>query len=150
MEFDSPRVTVEQAMAVAQQAMPAARHQSVGRDFVKGLYSVRMKLPDDVSPTGNNTVYVRMSDGQVVFERKAADASAGDVFSAWQYPLHSGNAFGLVGQWLIFIGAVALVAMCVTGLNVWLRKRRSTLRRSNADSMTELHLAVDHTSPSTR
>jgi len=109
-----------------------------------------MKLPDDVSPTGNNTVYVRMSDGQIVFERKAANASAGDVFSAWQYPLHSGNAFGLVGQWLIFIGAVALVAMCVTGLNVWLRKRRSTLRRSNADSMTELHLAVDHTSPSTR
>ncbi len=150
MDIGSPRVTVEQAMAMAQQAMPAASHQSVGRDFVKGLYSVRMKLPDDVSPTGNNTVYVRMSDGQVVFERKAVDASAGDVFSAWQYPLHSGNAFGLVGQLLIFIGAVALVAMCVTGLNIWLRKRRSTQRRSKVNSTPELHPAVNHASPSTR
>ena len=150
MDISSPRVTVEQAIAAAQQAMPAARHQSVGRDFVKGLYSVRMQLPDDVSPTGNNTVYVRMSDGKVVFQRKAADASAGDVFSAWQYPLHSGNAFGLVGQCLIFIGALALVAMCVTGLNVWLRKRRSTQRRSKADSAPALNPVVNHASPSTR
>jgi uncharacterized iron-regulated membrane protein len=91
-----------------------------------------------------------MSDGKVVFQRKAADASAGDVFSAWQYPLHSGNAFGLVGQCLIFIGALALVAMCVTGLNVWLRKRRSTQRRSKADSAPALNPVVNHASPSTR
>lgn len=150
MDINSPRVTVEQAVAVAQQAMPAARHQSVGRDFVKGLYSVRMKLPDDVSSTGNNTVYVRMSDGQVAFQRRAADATAGDVFSAWQYPLHSGAAFGLVGQCLIFIGAVALVAMCVTGLNVWLRKRRSTQRRSKSNLTPKFNPAGKHASPSTR
>ena len=150
MDIESPRVTVEQAIAVAQKAMPAARHQSVGRDFVKGLYSVRMQLSDDVSPTGNNTVYVRMSDGQVMFQRKAADASAGDVFSAWQYPLHSGNAFGLVGQCLIFIGAVALVAMCVTGLNVWLRKRRSAQRRPKSSPAQVLAHAADRASPTTR
>ena len=132
MDLDSPRVTVEQAIAVATQAMPNGRNQSVGRDFIKGLYSVRMKLPGDVSASGNNTVYVRMADGQIVFQRKAADASAGDVFSAWQYPLHSGEAFGLLGQCLICFGAIALVAMCVTGLNVWLRKRRSVQKRSKS------------------
>lgn len=129
MDLDTSRVTVEQAIATARSVMPEARNHSVGRDFIKGLYSVRMQLPNDVSPTGNNTVYVRMTDGQVAYQRRAQDATGGDVFSAWQYPLHSGNAFGLVGQILIFIGAVALVAMCVTGLNVWLRKRRGVQKR---------------------
>lgn len=124
VDLDTPRVTVEQAIATARSVMPEARNHSVGRDFIKGLYSVRMHLPNDVSPTGNNTVYVRMTDGQVAYQRRAQDATGGDVFAAWQYPLHSGNAFGLVGQILIFTGAVALVAMCVTGFNIWLRKRR--------------------------
>jgi uncharacterized iron-regulated membrane protein len=144
MDLDSPRVSVEQAIAIASEAMPDARNQSVGRDFVKGLYSVRMQLPGDISSTGNNTVYVRMADGQVVFQRKAADASAGDVFSAWQYPLHSGEAFGLLGQCLVCFGAVALVAMCVTGLNVWLRKRRSSLKRPKSRLAPELARSADH------
>lgn len=132
MDMDTPRVSAEQAIAVAHKAMPGARSHSVGRDFIKGLYSVRMQLPSDVSPTGNNTVYVRMSDGEVAYQRRAQDATGGDVFSAWQFPLHTGSAFGLVGQILIFLGAVALVAMCVTGLNVWLRKRRGANSRVKA------------------
>lgn len=130
MDLAAPRIPVEQVIATARDTLPGARVHSVGRDFVKGLYSVRMQLPDDVSPTGNNTVYVRMADGQVVFQRKAQDASGGDVFSAWQYPLHTGSAFGLIGQCLILLGAITLVAVCITGFNVWLRKRRSERQHS--------------------
>jgi len=130
MDLATPKVPVEQVIATARDTLPGARVHSVGQDFVKGLYSVRMQLPDDVSPTGNNTVYLRMTDGQVVFQRKAQDASGGDVFSAWQYPLHTGSAFGLIGQCLILLGAIALLIMCVTGFNVWLRKRRSERQHS--------------------
>lgn len=130
MDIAAPKIPVEQVIATARDTLPGARVHSVGRDFAKGLYSVRMQLPDDVSPTGNNTVYVRMTDGQVVFQRKAQDASGGDVFSAWQYPLHTGSAFGLIGQCLILLSALALVAICVTGFNVWLRKRRSERQHS--------------------
>lgn len=131
MDLAAPKVPVEQAITTARDTLPGARVHSVGQDFVKGLYSVRMQLPGDVSPTGNNTAYVRMADGRVVFQRKARDASGGDVFSAWQYPLHTGSAFGLIGQCLILLGAIALVAVCVTGFNVWLRKRRSGCKHSS-------------------
>lgn len=125
MDLAAPRVPIEQVIATARNTLPGARVHSVGQDFVKGLYSVRMQLPDDVSPTGNNTVFVRMADGQVVFQRKLQEASGGDVFLAWQWPLHTGGAFGLIGQCLILIGAIALVSMCITGFNIWLRKWRS-------------------------
>lgn len=123
MDLATPRVPVEQVIATARDTLPGARVHSVGQDFLKGLYSVRMQLPGDVSPTGNNTVFVRMTDGQVIFQRKIRDASGGDVFLAWQWPLHTGRAFGRLGQCLILVGAIALVIMCITGFNIWLRKR---------------------------
>ena len=128
IDIETPRTTIEQAISTARDTIPGARVHSVGRNFLKGLYSVRMQLPNDVSPTGNNTVYVRMSDGQSVFQRKLKEVSAGDVFVAWQWPLHTGGAFGRTGQFLVLLGAIALVVICITGFNVWLRKRRGQRR----------------------
>lgn len=129
MDLAAPRVPIEQVVATARTALPGARVHSVGQDFVKGLYSVRMHLPSDVSPSGSNTLYVRMADGQAVFARKLREASGGNVFLAWQWPLHTGGAFGRIGQCLVLVGAVALVAMSITGLNVWRRKRSGERRQ---------------------
>lgn len=130
LDLDAPTVSPEQAIATARAALPGARVHSIGRDYAKGLYNIRLQLPGDVSPAGNNNAYVRMDDGSLVRLRTAAGASAGDSFAAWQYPLHSGRAFGLAGQILICVAALALVAMCVTGFNIWLRKHRAEGRRS--------------------
>lgn len=125
VELSTPVAPVEEVLATAKMTLPDARIHSLGRDFTKGTYSVRMQLPDDVSPTGNNTIYVRMSDGEVVFQRKIEHATSGEVFQAWQWPLHTGKAFGLIGQCLSLLCALVVVALCVTGFNVWLRKQRS-------------------------
>ncbi|UCV14914.1 PepSY-associated TM helix domain-containing protein [Quatrionicoccus australiensis] len=123
--LDDSIVPPEQAAAAALQVLPEARVSYVNRDFTKGLYAVRLKLPTDVAPIGNNTVYVRMRDGVVSSTRLAANRSGADTFIAWQMPLHSGVAFGLAGQIIICLCSLALLAMCVTGFNVWLRKHRS-------------------------
>lgn len=136
VELSAPKVPAELVLASAQRAFPNARLHSLGMDYRKGLYSVRLQLPGDVSPTGNTTTYFGMGDGHAVFTRKLADGTGGDVFQAWMWPLHTGGAFGLVGQCLVLLGALALVMTCATGLNVWLRKRRgarSALRRRPVD-----------------
>ena len=127
-ELSAPKVAAERVMASAREAFPGARLHSVGMDYRKGLYSVRLQLPGDVSPTGNTTAYFDMRDGRAVFTRKLADGTGGDVFQAWMWPLHTGGAFGLVGQCLVLLGALALVITCFTGFNVWSRKRRSERR----------------------
>lgn len=130
IEVGSHVVTPEQAIATAMEALPGARPHSISRDYLKGLYNVRLQLPDDVSHAGNNNAYVRMDDGRLFALRTLAAGSAGDVFVAWQRPLHTGLAFGLAGQILIFISALAMAVMCITGFNVWLRKYRSKRKQA--------------------
>jgi uncharacterized iron-regulated membrane protein len=123
--LDASIVSPEAASQAARAALPGARVSFISRDFAKGLYTVRLHLPQDVSPNGNNTIYVGMRDGAIVHRRLAAEQSAADTFIAWQVPLHAGTAFGLTGQILICLAAITLAAVCITGFNIWLRKQRS-------------------------
>jgi len=42
---------------------------------------------------------------------------------AWQFPLHSGKAFGWPGRIAIFMTGIATCMFIVTGLMMWARKR---------------------------
>lgn len=129
LDLDAIIISPEAAIEAARATLPEARVTFVSRDFVKGLYSIRLRLPQDISPSGNNTISVAMKDGTVVYQRLAAEQSAADTFIAWQMPLHAGTAFGRTGQILICLSALALVAMCISGFNIWLRKYRRKKNR---------------------
>lgn len=131
---DYPTVTPEQAMQSVLASVPSARVFGFTRDFARGWYSVRLKLPGDVNLSGNSHAYVDFSSGEVKAVRLATAATAGQRFLFWQFPLHSGEAFGLPGRIVIGMAAVALVVMCGTGFYVWLRGW--TVRRCNARTAT--------------
>jgi uncharacterized iron-regulated membrane protein len=50
--------------------------------------------------------------------------SGGDTLLAWLHPLHSGEAFGLVGRWLAFVSGLLPAALFVTGLWRWSGRRK--------------------------
>lgn len=52
-------------------------------------------------------------------------ATAGEIFTHWQWPLHSGQAFGLTGRILVFLTGLACPVLFVTGVIRWLQKRRA-------------------------
>lgn len=131
---DYPIVTPEQAMHSALASVPSARVYGFTRDFARGWYSVRLKLPGDVNVSGNSRAFVDFSSGEVKAVRLATAATAGERFLFWQFPLHSGEAFGLPGRIVIGLAAVTLVVMCGTGFYVWLRGW--TVRRRNARTAT--------------
>ena len=58
----------------------------------------------------------------------ATAALPGERFLAWQFPLHTGLAFGRVGQIVIAVTGLAIVALSVTGFYVWWRKWRERRR----------------------
>lgn len=60
-------------------------------------------------------MYIDLASGEVAALRLAGNLSAGERFLAWQFPLHTGLAFGRVGQFVVAVTGVALVALCVTG-----------------------------------
>jgi uncharacterized iron-regulated membrane protein len=58
-----------------------------------------------------------------------AHGTAGDAFLRWQWPLHSGQAFGLPGRLLVLASGLLCPLLFVTGVIRWLQKRRARSAR---------------------
>jgi uncharacterized iron-regulated membrane protein len=95
----------------------------------KGLYWVRAFDSRDIDPYGRRWIFVDARDGRVLSDTHSAQGSAGDVVMAWQFPLHSGKAFGWPGRIAIFLTGIATCMFIVTGLMMWVRKRSARAGR---------------------
>lgn len=89
----------------------------------QGAWGVRSFDARDIDDLGRLWTYVSMADGQVLGQRHDNGSSAGDTFFAWQYPLHSGRAFGTTGQALVSAAGMGTTLLCVTGVWLWWRRR---------------------------
>lgn len=91
----------------------------------KGYYEVRLFDSRDVKPYGGRSIYVDMMTGAVLADEHEAAGGAGNAVLAWQYPLHSGQAFGWPGRIVIFIAGLSVCVFSATGVMIWARKRRA-------------------------
>ncbi|OZC04712.1 PepSY-associated TM helix domain-containing protein [Rubricoccus marinus] len=122
--YDAP-VPLDQIVAAA-----AAEGNGRGVDMIgympaKGVYEARVFSVDDIDSHGRQLVTVSAQTGAVLDSRHQSEGTAADAVFAWQYPLHSGKAFGGIGRFIVFVSGIAVVALNVTGITIWWRKRRS-------------------------
>lgn len=120
-------IGVDRAVAIAS-AHVGAEVDSVLVVQRQGVYGVRTFDDRDLDDLGRLWTYVAMADGRIVGQRHDNGEGAGDGFFAWQYPLHSGQAFGLTGRLLVFASGVVTVLLCVTGVVLWVRRRPKNRR----------------------
>jgi uncharacterized iron-regulated membrane protein len=62
-------------------------------------------------------------------------ATSGQTFIDWQWPLHSGRAFGWPGRILVFLTGLACPVLFITGLIRWLQKRRANQLKAGKKPM---------------
>jgi uncharacterized iron-regulated membrane protein len=62
--------------------------------------------------------------GKILHIRESKTASSGEVFEQWLYPLHTGEAFGIIGQSIILVMGFVPLVLYTTGYIRWLQKRR--------------------------
>jgi len=62
-------------------------------------------------------------NGELLQIQDPQNATAGDVFIQWQWPLHSGQALGWTGRILVFICGLLCALLFVTGLLRWNHRR---------------------------
>lgn len=79
----------------------------------------------------NQCLVFDRATGQIIQITDAEHGSAGDVFLQWQWPLHSGRAFGWTGRILVFITGLICPLLFATGLIRWLQKRHAAKIRSS-------------------
>jgi len=100
---------------------------SEGRLPDRGLYIVTFTPSGRVVYRGLGPIkfYIDDGSGRLVGVNDVYTDSAGEKISRSLYPLHTGEVIGPVGIGIVFVLGLATVEMCVTGLYLWWKKRRS-------------------------
>lgn len=126
---------VAAALQAAQERVPQGRLTRVSLGSAKAPFEVRLRQPGEIrAGSGSTRVSVDAFSGQVLRLRDPLAASAGDTFFNWQFPLHTGEAFGLVGRALVSITGLAPLLFLLTGLLLWLGRRSQRHKTSKKEA----------------
>ncbi len=123
-------VGVVAAVAAAQAVNPAGRISRVALPADrKSPYEIRMRQPGEVRQgDGSTRITVDAYSGRLLRVRDPLTAPGGDTFLNWQFPLHTGEAFGTPGRIVITVAGLTPLAFMVTGLVLWLGRRNVKTR----------------------
>jgi len=95
-----------------------------------GFYGVQFFYPENDHGTGgagHKRLYYDGLDGRLIGDRLPWTGTAADIFVQAQFPLHSGRILGVPGRILISLMGVVVAMLSITGVVVWMRKRRARL-----------------------
>ncbi len=120
-------INVSAVEAIVQERYPAGRLWMLNAPKDRqDVYKVMKKDVTEVSRfTGYRDIAVDQYSGEILNVYDRGTGSIGDVFLDWQWPLHSGHAFGWAGRILVFLSGLACPMLYVTGVIRWLQKRKA-------------------------
>lgn len=117
-------VSLAAALAAAQFSVPEGRLTRVTMPSTKEPYKIRMRQPGEAREgDGNTRITVDAFSGTVLRLNDPFKAAAGDAFFNWQFPLHTGEAFGMAGRVLVSLTGLTPLLFMITGLVLWLGRR---------------------------
>ena len=111
--------TIDRSLMLAQSAFPDATLRDLRIDGDRLI--VNFNAPEH-NARAIHRVIVTLAQPRIVSAMRAQNNPA-----SWMtvLPLHAGDAFGPIGQPLLLITALALAALCVSGLVMWWQARRA-------------------------
>ena len=85
---------------------------------------------------GASKVWVDQYSGEILASWNPLTAPSGNSFLIWQFPLHSGDALGLGGRWLLVFSGLSPAILFGSGFYLWWKKRQRRInnQRMNADT----------------
>lgn len=121
----------EQAVAIARDTFPAARVIWLGLPHdQQDTFGVGLRQPGEVRQAGGHSeVWIDQYSGAVLRVQDWQRFTGGELFLAWLFPLHNGEAFGLTGRWLVCVTGLMPLILYVTALRMWWMKRTARLRQ---------------------
>lgn len=117
----------------AQQALDSAQGRFRHAEFVrltlatpeKPFFVVRLRQPGETRAwAGATSITVDAATGKVVLVQDALTKPIADRVIDAQFSIHNGEILGLAGRLLVLLAGLSLPTFYVTGLWLWVRKRR--------------------------
>jgi uncharacterized iron-regulated membrane protein len=124
-------LSVEEAVARARQVFPEGELRYIGIPHENtGVYHLALRQPGEVMESGGQSqVLLDQYSGKILRVQDWRQFTGGETFLAWLFPLHNGEAFGLVGRWIVFLTGFVPLVLYVTGLRMWWLKRAAHRRQ---------------------
>ncbi len=111
--------------AAARYGFEVEREQSLFLDRQHGAYHYRVKTDRDLGKDGATVVVLDANTGALILLTLPDTDSIGDVVHRWITWLHTARVFGLPMQIAICITGLIVVILSITGMTIWLRKRKA-------------------------
>ncbi|WGS85476.1 PepSY-associated TM helix domain-containing protein [Methylomonas sp. UP202] len=93
-----------------------------------GSYEIGKRAPDEPNRMQTQRrIWIDQYNGKVLAIRDRSSRSSGDAFVEWLYPLHTGEAFGLPGCFIVLIAGLFPASLYITGYIRWRQKKRHKL-----------------------
>lgn len=134
-------VTTTDAIRIARQQFPQAelRWLETPADML-GVYQMRLYQDGEPGRRFPQTrLVIDQYSGKVLMRHDPFEDNAGATVQRWLHPLHSGEAFGLIGRWLVLLCGLLPVWMLWTGTQRWYIKRQARQRRGLQAQSAERH-----------
>jgi uncharacterized iron-regulated membrane protein len=126
---DGIRISVDEAIAIAERALPGAFASNVGLPVgPKGVFRILKKFPEDRTPAGRSRVYVDQFSGQVLLVENTRTAPLGTRILNLKRSAHTGDIFGAPTQALYFIVSLGIALQAITGALIWWNGRKLARR----------------------
>lgn len=127
------QLTVRQIEKVVQQRYPNGKLWMIKKPSEPdGVYLVWQRGIDELSRfVGYRDIAIDQYSGQILKVHDSGTGSAGDILLDWQWPIHSGHAFGWPGRILVLLSGLACPLLFVTGVIRWLQKLKAHRLKMN-------------------
>lgn len=121
----APLIDPDRAIAAALREAPGARVLSVSLPQRPGLpYRLSLARPGYDRRAPHISVVIDARSGAPLNVRDPGRFGVGETLLAWLRPLHFGQGLGSVWRGLVFVSGFLPALFAVTGISMWLIKRR--------------------------
>jgi uncharacterized iron-regulated membrane protein len=122
----APEITPDQAVDIARAQLPGAIPYRVQMPRYGGAYRVSLHDPRDTVAGERNLVVIDPYSGDVISSIRSGDMLSAERITAANEAIHTGEALGMPGRIVAWLASVIVPMQVLSGLLLWLRRRRVT------------------------
>ncbi|MBB5212369.1 PepSY-associated TM helix domain-containing protein [Microbulbifer hydrolyticus] len=127
-------LTADEVVAIGERAFPGGVLKRIYLPRNEGdSYGLTFRADGEAwTNYGASIARVDQYSGELLMTQNVTEIPLGNKILRWQFPLHNGDALGIVGRWLVLLAGLVPALLFATGSYLWWKKRR--LQRQKAST----------------
>jgi uncharacterized iron-regulated membrane protein len=121
---DAKPITADQAIEIARAAIPGAAPFVIELPRPNGVFYVRARYPEDLTPGGRSAIVIDQYSGKVLLAQGSRTVPAGARMFILNRAVHTGDVFGMPSKIIASLASLMLVMQVVSGFMTWWKRRR--------------------------